>query len=86
VVACAVNSGGIVSGPDIISRGFIYMRESSGLLGEAKELCTEVINNLIRHGADVSTIKSEIKSTLDVFLYDKTLRRPIVMPIVLKAD
>ena len=86
VVAAAVNQNGIVSGPDIISRGFIYMRESSVLLGEARELVTELITTLIRSGAEISTIKSEVKSALDVFLYDKTLRRPIVMPIILKSN
>ncbi|MBO7700294.1 MAG: ribonuclease J [Eubacteriaceae bacterium] len=86
VVAAAVNSRGIVSGPDIISRGFIYMRESSALLGEAKELATELITTLVRSGADISTIKSEVKAALDVFLYDRTLRRPIVMPIILKSN
>ncbi len=86
VVAATIDNGKIVSGPEIISRGFIYMRESSDLLHEAKIRCTNVINALLMQRADLSSIRIEVKASLDAFLYDKTLRRPIVMPIIMKSN
>ncbi len=86
VVAATIGNNRLISGPDIISRGFIYVRESTGLMNEAKTLCQDIINSLLAQNADISTIKSEIKSSLDIFLYGKTLRKPIVMPIITKAS
>ena len=86
VVAATIGNNKLISGPDIISRGFIYVRESTGLMNEAKVLCQDIINSLLAQNADISTIKSEIKSSLDMFLYDKTLRKPIVMPIITRAN
>lgn len=85
VVSATVDKTGIVCGPEILSRGFIYMRESSGLLNEAKDLCYDTILAALAQGADAGAIKQAIKQALDNFLYDKTMRRPIVMPIIMYA-
>ncbi len=85
VVSATVDKNSIICGPEILSRGFIYMRESSGLLNEAKDICYDTILSCLSQGNDIGAIKQAIKQTLDNFLYDKTLRRPIVMPIIMNA-
>lgn len=83
IIVAAVGDNGIMSGPDIVSRGFVYMRESEDLLAEAKEHCVEVI---LRHGDnfyDYNSIKADLKGELEKFLYEKTKRRPMILPILM---
>lgn len=75
----------IASGPDIISRGFIFVKESGDLIREATDIAREEVEkNLEKGRIEWSTIKSNIKSELGQYLYSRTGRRPIIMPIIME--
>ncbi|WP_281365349.1 ribonuclease J [Paenibacillus foliorum] len=85
VTILSKSEGKIVSGPDMISRGFVYIRESEGLLDEANRLVTDVINKLQTENINQwSTIKSHVKEVLGRFLYEKTGRRPMILPVIME--
>lgn len=85
LVAAIDNAGGyIVSGPDIISRGFVYVRENEDLINDAKEIATSVIETSLDNGnKDWSALKSNVKEELRKFIYKKTKRSPVILPIFL---
>lgn len=87
VVAMEKYTGNILSGPDIISRGFVYVRESEQLMDEAREVVREAMFNLDgRNVNDWSYIKTIIKDTLRDFLWKKTKRSPMILPIITEID
>ena len=86
VVTLDQESCTVVSGPDIVSRGFVYVRESEDLLGEAREKVVEALEECRDAGnQDWGTIKSSIRDTLGKFLYEKTRRRPMILPIIMEV-
>jgi ribonuclease J len=86
VVNMEKESGMIVSGPDIISRGFVYVRESENLMDEAKNV---VRNALLRceekNISEWSYMKNLIRDTLREFLWEKTKRSPMILPIIMEV-
>ena len=83
VVAMEKYSGNILSGPDIISRGFVYVRESEELMVEAREVVKEALFSISdRNLSDWSYIKTIIKDSLRDFLWRKTKRSPMILPII----
>jgi len=74
-----------ISGPDIVSRGFVYMRDADELLESARERVRESLTGLNGHSSDWSFVKDKIKSTLSEFLYEKTHRRPMILPVVMEV-
>ncbi len=87
VVAMARYSGEILSGPDIISRGFVYVRESEQLMDEAREVVCEALDECDRKNInDWSYIKTLIKDTLRDFLWKKTRRSPMILPIITEIN
>jgi len=78
-------TGQPIGGPDIVSRGFVYMRDSEELLDSAKNRVLESFIGLNGHSSDWSFIKDKIRHTLSDFLYEKTRRRPMVLPIVVEV-
>lgn len=86
VVSINMKEFKIASGPDIISRGFVYMRESEDLIKEAQELVTVHLNKVMdRKTTQWSEIKNEITDTIAPFLYERTKRRPMVLPIIMEV-
>ena len=78
------NAGQLVSGPDIVSRGFVYVRESEDLMEEVRRIAAAAINSCIdRHGCDWYEIKNRIKDDITRFLYTRTKRKPMILPIVM---
>lgn len=76
-------SGQILAGPDIVSRGFVYVRESEELMEEATQLLCDVLNDLESRGiSDWGKIKSSIKDALSDYVWKKTKRRPMILPII----
>ncbi len=74
----------LISGPDIVSRGFVYVRESDELMEEARSIIEEgVLNCLDRGISDWGKIKSVIKDSLGEFVWKKTKRRPMILPIIM---
>lgn len=85
VVSINMNEYKILSGPDIISRGFVYMRESGDLIKEAQELLKEHLQKIMdKQTNQWSEIKTEITDTLAPFLYERTKRRPMILPIIME--
>ena len=75
----------IASGPEILSRGFVYVRESEALMTEASEIAKTVIEKYV--GKDTfewTNIKQEIRDTLNTYLFQKTKRRPMIIPIIME--
>ena len=77
----------IIYGPDIISRGFVYVKDSNDLLNEATALIkNEVEHCLANDIVDWYSIKSKIKSSLGQFLYTKTKRKPMIIPVIVEKE
>lgn len=86
VVSINMKEHKIASGPDLISRGFVYMRESGDLINDAQSLITKHLNRVMeRKTSQWSEIKNEITDTLSPFLYEKTKRRPMILPIIMEV-
>ncbi|WP_407407908.1 ribonuclease J1 [Peribacillus sp.] len=87
VVSINMKEFKIASGPDIISRGFVYMRESGDLINDAQSLITKHLNKVMeRKTTQWSEIKNEITDTLSPFLYEETKRRPMILPIIMEVQ
>ncbi len=85
VVTIEKQSGKVVSGPDIISRGFVYVRESEGLMDEARDIVKAVLRDCEeRQITDWATLKSKMRDELREFLYEKTKRKPMILPIIME--
>ncbi len=86
VVSINMKDFKISAGPDIISRGFVYMRESGDLINDAQSLISKHLNKIMeRRTSQWSEIKNEITDTLAPFLYEKTKRRPMILPIIMEV-
>ena len=84
VATVDANAGLLVSGPDIVSRGFVYVRESEELMEEVRRIAAAAINNCMdRSGCDWYEIKNRIKDDITRFLYSRTKRKPMILPIVM---
>ena len=86
IVVCvnlSSQDGSIISGPDIITRGFIYVKESEELMDELREVALEAIDRCSRRRSrDWTTIKSAIKNDLSGYLYKTTKRNPMILPVI----
>ncbi|MCL6638460.1 MAG: ribonuclease J [Firmicutes bacterium] len=86
VVTISRETGTVVAGPDIVSRGFVYVRESEQLLEEAKQKVKCALDKCsVRGISEWSTIKSQVRDALGKFLYEKTRRRPMILPIIMEV-
>jgi ribonuclease J len=85
VITTEKESGQIVAGPDIITRGFVYVRESEDLIENAKDIIKSTIAKLEgKKGNDWSAKKGIIKDDLREYLYEKTKRKPMILPIIME--
>lgn len=86
VVTLSKQNGTIVSGPDMVSRGFVYVRESEELMEESIKLVTLTLNRcMTENKSEWSTLKTSVRDALGRFLYDQTRRRPMILPIIMEA-
>ncbi|EWH19873.1 ribonuclease J1 [Bacillus haynesii] len=86
VVSINMKEFKVSAGPDLISRGFVYMRESGDLINDAQELISGHLKKVMeRKTTQWSEIKNEITDTLAPFLYEKTKRRPMILPIIMEV-
>lgn len=77
-------SNRLLAGPDIVSRGFVYVRESEGLMEEARQAVSESLDKcLANRRADWNKIKVAIRDTMNDFIWKKTKRRPMIIPIIM---
>ncbi|MBB6455392.1 ribonuclease J [Salirhabdus euzebyi] len=86
VVSINMKEFKISAGPDIISRGFVYMRESEDLIKDAQKLVSTHLDKVMeRRTSQWSEIKNEITDTIAPFLYEKTKRKPMILPIIMEV-
>ena len=86
VVSMSAEDGQVISGPDIITRGFVYVKESEALMDELRQVAVDALDSCQdRHIRDWSTIKSEIKGNLSGYLYKKTKRNPMILPVIMEV-
>ena len=87
VVIVDRNTGKVRNSPDIISRGFVYLRESKGLLAETRRKTINIVNQTAGSGGAVnwSYVKDNIRNQIGSFLYARTQRRPMVLPVVIEV-
>ena len=86
VTSMSGEDGSVVSGPDIITRGFVYVKESEELMEELRRVAVEALERCRRtNTTDWATIKGEIKNDLSGFLYKKTKRNPMILPVIMEV-
>ena len=85
VVVATVQYGDIVSGPDIVSRGFVYVKESEDLMRRVREVATMSINKVLgKRISDFAQMKAVIRDDLAKFIFNQTKRKPMILPIIME--
>ena len=86
VMTLESGSGQVLAGPDIVSRGFVYVRGAESLMDEAKKVLDDVMDYCMSNNiTDWGKIKTEVKEELSEFVWKKTKRRPMIMPIIMEV-
>ena len=88
VVVCTISqeTGHVVAGPDVVSRGFVYVRESEPLIDDARALVGRILNECADNGVrEWGTLKTRIKDGLSRLLYDRTRRSPMILPVIMEV-
>ncbi len=86
VLTLEKGSNQVISGPDIVSRGFVYVREAENLMDECLEIVNIALDRIYDRGVtDWGRIKAEIKDSLNDFLWKKTKRNPMILPIIMEV-
>ena len=86
VVTMSKNDGKIIAGPDIISRGFVYVRESEDLMVEATNIVKDILANCEKKNiTDWATLKANVRDGLRSFLYERIKRNPMILPIIMEV-
>ncbi len=85
VASVDTENGLLLSGPDIVSRGFVYVRESEELMDEVRAIAAEAINRCLEGGGNIDRmhLKNCVKDDLSKYLYTKTKRKPMVLPVIM---
>ena len=77
----------VVSGPDIVTRGFVYVRENEPLIDEIKEVAKKELSKCEEQNIrEWSTIKTKVRESLIKYIYSKTKRQPMILPILMDVD
>ncbi len=86
VVSIAAETGALMAGPDIISRGFVYVRESEELMEGAREVTKLALDRTMERGnADWTALKNAMRGALSDYMYEKTKRSPMILPVVMEV-
>lgn len=86
VMSMSGEDGSLVAGPDLITRGFVYVKESEGLMEELRQVTLQAIESVdLRYTTDWSAIKATVKSDLSNYLYKKTKRSPMILPVIMEV-
>ena len=79
------DNGHVVAGPDIVTRGFVYVRDSGDLMAEAQAVVADTMDQLSDEGVtDWGRIKNEVKSSLSDYVWKQTQRSPMIIPIIME--
>jgi ribonuclease J len=86
IVVCTMHKGKAISGPDIITRGFVYVRESEELINNAREVAKKALLSCESEGiTEWNSIKNVIREILVKYLYEQTKRKPMILPILMEV-
>ena len=86
VATVDIDDRSIVSGPDIVSRGFVYVRESEELMDEVRSIAKNALEHCLNNNiTDWTQMKSDVKDALTKYLYSKTHRKPMILPVVMNV-
>jgi len=86
VVAAIASEGYVVSGPDIVSRGFVYVKENEELIESARQVALDALDKALEAGSrDWNTLKAKVRDALSDYIYQVTMRNPIILPIFLEV-
>ncbi|MDG0962326.1 Zn-dependent hydrolase, partial [Bacillus paranthracis] len=86
VVTLGKDEKKIISGPEIISRGFVYVRESEALIDRSTEIVRMIVEQSIKeYSIEWSMLKQNIRELLGQFLYEETKRKPMILPIIMEV-
>lgn len=88
IAVCTINrkTGKVVAGPDIVTRGFVYVRESDELLNEAKKAIKKTLDECAEAGTrEWGVIKNRLRDELGFFIFQKTKRRPMILPVIMEV-
>lgn len=86
VISLERGSNQIIAGPDIVSRGFVYVRESENLMDEAREVVEKALDKcMLKSITDWNKIKLEIKDSLNEFIWKRTKRNPMILPVIMEV-
>ncbi len=86
VASVDIEEGALISGPDIISRGFVYVRESEELMDEVRDIVRNVLTDTLDSGVTEWTqMKANVKDALSKYLYSKTKRKPMILPVIMNV-
>ncbi len=86
VAAVDIDSGEILSGPDIVSRGFVYVREAEELMDEVRTIAHDTLRTCLdKNMKEWNAIKAKVKDELTDYLYSKTKRKPMILPVILNV-
>ncbi len=85
VVTVDIDSHMLLSGPDIVSRGFVYVREAEDMMDEIKQIASDAVSSALsgRRAVDRMQLKKQVKDDLTKYLYAKTKRKPMILPIIM---
>jgi len=87
VFTMSASTGAVLSGPDVISRGFVYVRESENLMEDIKTIARNAIESLDKSKLkDWTSLKNGIKSRISEYLYQETKRKPMILPVIMEVD
>ncbi|MGM9538294.1 MAG: ribonuclease J [Candidatus Onthomonas sp.] len=84
VVTMSSQDHSVLSGPEIITRGFVYVKESEELMDEVRQLAAQVLNQ-VKPNADWASIKSDVKRELSGYLFRKARRSPMILPVIMEV-
>ena len=86
VATIDIEEGTIISGPDLISRGFVYVRESEELMDDVREYVRGILQDSLDRGVTEWTqLKGNVKDGLSKYLYSKTKRKPMILPVIMNV-
>ena len=86
VLTMESSTGNVIAGPDIVSRGFVYVRDSEDLMESARNVLNDTVDSLMEEGVtDWTRIKGDIKDALGDFVWKETQRHPMIMPIIMEV-
>ena len=84
VASVDIGEGLVISGPDIVSRGFVYVKESQDLMDRTKSVAIKAIEGVLQRGVyDFAGIKCAVKDDVAKFIYKETKRKPMILPIIM---